>query len=244
VSPFAAPVAALQMLTRLPAPRLPAAPTPAVIATSSVFYPAIGAVLGLLGWGAFTLAHQVLPSSLAAGLVLVVLTVATGALHEDGLADSADAFGSQWTVADRLRVMKDSRIGTYGAAALVLAYGLRWQALALTGGLPLVVAQILSKLSIVALAAVGKPVGEGSGGTFARAVRGVHAAAAAAVSAVLLIPFFSWPLLQAAGTVLLVSAFAHFYFRSKLGGVTGDCLGAAAVANETAVLLIYAGAAS
>jgi len=231
------------MLTRLPTPSLTAAPSPATIAASSIFYPAVGALLGLLGWAVFSLVQSLLPSTIAAGFALLVLTLATGALHEDGLADSADAFGSQWTIPDRLRVMKDSRIGTYGAAALILAYGLRWQALALAGGPPLFVAQVLSKLSIVGLAA-GSPVGEGSGGTFARAVQGKQFALAGLVALALLVLLASPALVLSFAAVAFVSLLGHLYFRSKLNGVTGDCLGAAAVANETVVLLVYVGAAS
>lgn len=244
MSVFSPPITALQMLTRLPTPSLTAAPPPATIAASSIFYPAVGALLGLLGWAVLSLVQSVLPSTIAAGFALLVLTLATGALHEDGLADSADAFGSQWTIADRLRVMKDSRIGTYGAAALILAYGLRWQALALVGGAPLFVAQVLSKLSIVGLAAAGSPVGEGSGGTFARAVQGKHFAAASLVSVALLVLLASPALVSSFAAVAFVSLLAHLYFRSNLNGVTGDCLGAAAVVNETVVLLVYVGAAS
>jgi len=238
---IAAAITAVQMLTRVPTPPLAEAPDERTLAASSGFYPLVGAVLGLLGWGLFRAAEAVLPASLAAGLTLVFLTVATGALHEDGLADAADAFGSQWTVSDRLRVMKDSRIGTYGAAALVLAYGLRWQALAIAGGGPLLAAQVLSKWAIVGLAAAGEPVGEGSGGAFARVVGGRQFVAAGAAAALVLAPLFSVGLLSAALGVLTASLTAHAYFRSKLGGVTGDCLGAAAVVCETTVLLVYAG---
>lgn len=234
-------IAAVQMLTRLPTPRLAQAPDDRTLAASSTFYPAVGGLLGVLGWAALVLFETVLPASLAAGLVLVLLTIATGALHEDGLADAADAFGSQWTVADRLRVMKDSRIGTYGAAALVLAYGLRWQALTIVGGAPLLAAQALSKWAIVGLAAAGRPVAEGSGGAFARVVGGKQFLLSSIVVAIVAAAVYSPALAYAAAGVVAVALASHAYFRTKLGGVTGDCLGAAAVACETTVLLTYAG---
>ncbi len=75
-----------------------------------------------------------LTAPLAAGLALAVLVLSTGAFHEDGLADTADGFGGGTTRERKLEIMRDSRIGTYGGAALVLSLGLRWMAMATLAG--------------------------------------------------------------------------------------------------------------
>ncbi len=93
-------------------------------------YPLVGVVVGGLGAVTGALALWLgLPAPLAAGLVLLAMIAVTGALHEDGLADTADGFWGGWDRARRLEIMKDSQIGSYGVIALILSLGLRWSAL-------------------------------------------------------------------------------------------------------------------
>lgn len=94
------------------------------------YFPLVGACVGAWGALVYLAALRVLPASIAVGLSMAATLLATGAFHEDGLADSCDAFGGGYTRDDVLRIMHDSRIGTFGAVALIVALGLKWQALA------------------------------------------------------------------------------------------------------------------
>ncbi|HYS47969.1 MAG TPA: adenosylcobinamide-GDP ribazoletransferase, partial [Xanthobacteraceae bacterium] len=100
------------------------------LARASWAAPIAGALVGALGAGVYALAHAALGPLPAAGLAIATTIVATGALHEDGLADTADGFGAGPTPEHRLAIMRDSRIGTFGACALIISIGLRWAVLA------------------------------------------------------------------------------------------------------------------
>ncbi|WP_028771560.1 adenosylcobinamide-GDP ribazoletransferase [Shewanella waksmanii] len=88
---------------------------------ASRYFAAVGIVVGLISAFTYLLLAQWLPASIAIVAAMVMSVIATGGFHEDGLADTADGFGGGWTVDDKLAIMKDSRLGTYGALALVLA---------------------------------------------------------------------------------------------------------------------------
>ncbi len=235
-------IAAFQTLTRLPVPSAPQAPDDRTIALSALFYPWVGLLLGVAGWVVLRALTPHVGAPAAALAVLVVWALATGALHEDGLADVADAFGSQLDREGLLRVMKDSRIGAYGALALVLATLARWTlladlALAGDGLLALLASQSLGRAGVVALAAWAGPATQGMGSMLARSVGAVQVVGAWVPPAALLLwlgPPAVVPGCMAAS--LAVAAAAALYFRSRLGGVTGDCLGAAFILQEIAVL--------
>ena len=146
--------AALGLLTRLPLGHMASRGARAAWA-----WPLAGAVVAglaaLAGWVAGVLG---LTPALVAGLTLATGVAVTGALHEDGLADSADGLWGGWTRERRLEIMRDSRIGTYGVLALVFVTGLRWAALtaivaagALLG--PLLAAAMLSRAAMAVLMA-------------------------------------------------------------------------------------------
>lgn len=122
-------LAALQFLTRLPI-RLPRAVRPERML---VWFPLAGALIGLLTGAAAWVAAQALPLPIAGAVGVVVGLLITGAFHEDGLGDIADAFGGGWTTERRLEILKDSRQGSYGVAALVSSIGLR---MLLAGSVP------------------------------------------------------------------------------------------------------------
>ena len=139
------------MLTRLPLPHAPDAAF-ARQAAASWAYPVIGGVLGLLAATIWALCGALgLPDMLTAGLTLAALTVMTGALHEDGLADTADGLWGGRDATRRLEIMKDSRIGSYGVLALIFGTGLRWTALTAAGPAALIAACALSRGMLPAL---------------------------------------------------------------------------------------------
>jgi adenosylcobinamide-GDP ribazoletransferase len=231
-------LAALQFLTVIPV-RLAEPPAPA---RAAVAFPLVGALLGLLAAGLWRLLTPVLPRSLIALLVLAFLALLTGGLHEDGLADTADAFGGGHSREDILRILKDSRIGAFGALALVFAVLLRWQALVVMPAaqvLPaLVASQALPRAGLVLLAFLAGPATSGLGGSLAAEVRVTHALSAAALALAIAAAVWGVRAAPAAAACLFVVICARFYFRRRLGGVTGDCLGAACQLQEIAVLLV------
>lgn len=212
---------------------------------SSVYFPLVGLLLGL-GYCAAYVLFSLVASPLAAIILVVILHLfITGAFHEDGLADSVDALGGGYTVEKRLEIMKDSRIGTYGTVALVMALLLKVALLAEAEliWLALLVAPAVSRLTPLILMAClpyvtdpdkskSKPVADGFSRNRLLAAAGFVLLLAAGLSL--------WqPLLVPAAitAVLLVAVFWGSYLRSQLGGYTGDTLGAAVVFSELALLL-------
>ena len=116
-------------LTRLPVPGWVGWAEDRMLRASR-YFATVGALVGLGGGLVWWLAGQIAPAAVAAGLALAAIVLLTGALHEDGLADCADGLGGGETGAQALEIMRDSRVGSYGALALVLSVGLRWAALA------------------------------------------------------------------------------------------------------------------
>ena len=108
-----------------------APPAAGALARAAWAFPIAGLVVGLIGAIVYALAHRIgLPSWTAAALAVAATLLATGCLHEDGLADTADGFGGGKTREQKLEIMRDSRIGTYGVCALALSLLLRVGALA------------------------------------------------------------------------------------------------------------------
>jgi len=248
-------IVAVAFLTRLPVARLlslarmddPDQP-PKTLAQVAWAFPVVGVIVGGLAALAFMVAHAIGVHPLAAALIALAVGVAvTGALHEDGLADLADGFGGGATVDDKLVIMRDSAIGTYGMLALVFSIGIRAAALAGMSGagtaaISLITAAVVSRALVVGVmtglpAARNDGLGAGAGkpetGTF------LTAFAIAAVAAFVLSGAFAWVLLAAGGfAALAVTALA----KRQIGGHTGDVLGATQQVSETAILLAAAAA--
>ena len=238
---------ALGLLTRLP---LPASVFPSDSARPAAHaawaYPLAGAVVALIallvGSAAMILG---LPPAAAALLALLAGTIVTGAMHEDGLADCADGFWGGWTKERRLEIMKDSQIGTYGVIALIASFGLRWIALTLLFEaqtmLALIGAAMVSRAAMVAVMSLLP---------HARSTGLSHLTGAPTRSVVLLAgglgiaaAFFLLPM--AFGVLLMVATLSASWMaiaRAKIGGQTGDVLGATQQLSEIAVLLACAAA--
>lgn len=121
---------AIRFLTVLPVPASADAPQPDWLARAMKYFPIVGAGIGAASAIVFLIASEFWSPLIAALLAITTSIVLTSALHEDGLADTADSFGGGWTIEKRLTIMKDSRIGTYGALALGLGTALRIATLA------------------------------------------------------------------------------------------------------------------
>jgi adenosylcobinamide-GDP ribazoletransferase len=121
---------AVRFMTIIPVPSSNEAPEPDWLSRGVKYFPVVGIGIGLVSAAALLLAGAIWGPVVAALLAVMTSIAVTGALHEDGLADTADGFGGGWTKENRLTIMKDSRIGTYGAIALGLSVALRAAALA------------------------------------------------------------------------------------------------------------------
>jgi len=233
---------AIQTLTRIPLPMLEARVDSRTLARSALFYPLVGAMLGLMGLAVYGLLNLVLPQSIVALALVAFWALLTGGLHEDGLADTFDAFGSQRSREDILRVLKDSHIGTYGVVALILAIVSRWQLLALVrpAEIPfaLLASQVLPRAGMVALAYFAGAATNGSGGLLAKSLGPGHVAGAVLLALATLVPLWTFRPLVPAAVCLLLVALLRGYFQRKIGGITGDCLGAANQLQEIGILLV------
>ncbi|MFU8865858.1 MAG: adenosylcobinamide-GDP ribazoletransferase [Rhodobacterales bacterium] len=205
-------------------------------------WPLVGAALGgLAGLAALALLGLGLPASLTAGVCLALTAVMTGALHEDGLADTADGFWGGWEPARRLEIMKDSHIGSYGVLALILSLGLRWLALTLLfeAGLALPALIAVGALSRAVMPALMHALPAAREGGLSRSVgrvpfdTAVLGAALGAVLGLLSLGLIALPLVL----VVVACGFAiGALAQAKIGGQTGDVLGAAQQVAEIALL--------
>ena len=241
---------ALIFLTRLPLGRETALPPPALAGAMRAFPVAglligaiIGAVLVLSAWlGA--------PASVAVLIAIGAGLGLTGALHEDGLADIADGFGGGSTVERKLEIMRDSRIGTYGVLALILAVALKFATLASLAAhsvwlafAVMVAAAAVSRVAPAGILHLLAPArGDGLSAAAGRPGRStlLQAAAIAALISVIVL----WPVSFAFGLLAvplagLAGLFATAWLaRHQIGGQTGDVAGASQVVSELAILII------
>ncbi len=229
---------AMRFFTRLPLPAAP--PAPLNFNRIAWAVPVAGVAVGAVGAAVLGLTQFLgLPALVSAVLATASLVAATGALHEDGLADVADGFGGGHTRERKLEVMRDSRIGAYGAIALTLALLLRVGALAsaLSHGFPssaaaLMIVAVLSRAAaLMPLALIDPARADGAG---AAAGRLEPASFAAACGAALILAVLLGLLTVGAGRAIAaalasaVAAAAMTVLASRqIGGQTGDVAGAA-----------------
>jgi adenosylcobinamide-GDP ribazoletransferase len=238
-------ISAAGFLTRLPMP-LWVGWEEGRMLRASRYFAAIGALVGLAGGLVWFLAGQLLPTGVAAGMALAAMIGLTGALHEDGLADCADGLGGGKTEAQTLEIMRDSRVGTYGALALILSVGLRWAALAalapVWGVLALAIAAGIGRaLMVPATALAGYARTEGLGRSVAGGAGAVEVLAAIGTALVLAL-VGGWAGLIALVLAMAVAAAFLFLLVRRIGGYTGDGLGAIAQLGEIAAMVVLAGA--
>jgi len=208
-------------------------------------WPLAGVIVALLAGLTSVVALWLgLPASFAAGLAIVVQIVATGAMHEDGLADCADGFWGGWSADERLSIMKDSRVGTYGVLVLVMSIGLRWSALSILFAhgwifAPLIASAALSRAAMVAVMGWLPPArAEGLSATTGQPdPETVIMAALVGLVAAL---FFSGFAALVAGIFTGCSAWLlALLARNRIGGQTGDVLGASQQVCEIAALMAF-----
>jgi adenosylcobinamide-GDP ribazoletransferase len=239
--------AALRFFTRIPVPAW-VGHAEEQLNRAARWFPAIGWIVGGCGAGVTLTALQVWPAPIAVLLGMVAALLLTGAFHEDGLADTIDGLGGGWTREDALSIMKDSRIGSYGAIGIGMALLLKFAALVELAVLPaptlalvLVAGHAVSRFASTSLIhALDYARAEETGGKAkplaTRLGRGELAfAALCGLAPCLLLPWA--PVAVALGLVALVTLLAARTFVRRLGGYTGDCLGATQQLTEIAFYL-------
>ena len=236
----------LGVLTRLPV-YIGVSPEDFSIAEASRFFPVVGALIGLIAglvlwigsWFEF-------PSMVLALFALLAMTLVTGALHEDGLADTFDGLGGGTTREQKLLIMRDSQIGSYGVMALLFGFGLRWAALSEITEIgidaaiyALIAAAAASRAALPGImhyipvaqedglsAGAGKP-------SFDRAI----VATLIGVAFLLFLLGFQASIV-ALGLAVLVTGLFVYFVATRIGGQTGDVLGATQQIAETTILLV------
>jgi len=206
------------------------------------YFPVVGLAVGTATAGIYRLLSAHLPIAVISLVIVLFSTLVTGGLHEDGLADAADAFGGGWNRQQVLDIMRDSRIGSYGALALI--FSVAGRVLLLTyipaGSFVqyVICAEVLCRWVMlplgIALAAARDR--DGQGARFAHHISGVSLAVGTLISlgvaAFMLQLSAAWPI-AAASTVTL---FSGLYYKKRIGGITGDCFGAT---SQVTLLAVY-----
>jgi len=233
---------AISFFTRIPV-RLPADITPAQLNKASRYFALVGLLVGLICSLFYMVSVEFLPKSIAVLIAMAVSLLVTGAFHEDGWADVWDGFGGGWSIEQKLDIMKDSRLGTYGAAALFIILLLKFQSLMALASpiIALILANTLSRvvatsliynMPYVALDATSKvkPLAQhlSSKSLSFLLVTG------------LLVSLWFLPLMECLllfAVLFVFRAILVAWFTRQLGGYTGDCLGAAQQSSEVVIYL-------
>lgn len=219
----------------------------ASLANAIVFFPFVGFLIGLVTAAVWYVSSLILPASVSAGLAILAGLLLTGGLHEDGFADCADGLGGTVSREKSLEIMRDSRIGTYGGLALIISVGLRWMCLAtlspVIGACALLITHTASRSAMtlaMKLSEYARPEGLGkmASGDISNASFAITLSAALICGLV----FAGFSGLIAVSLALLLSWCFLKYLEARLGGYTGDGLGAMQQTAEITTLIALAGA--
>lgn len=235
-------LAAIQYFTRLPVPAW-VGHGQAALEDAARYFPAVGLLIGGIGAAILLAACRFWPMPAAVVISMIATVLATGAFHEDGLADSIDGLGGARNRIRSLQIMKDPRIGVFGAAALMLILLLRFTALSAmpvrTAALALIAGNTVSRLGGV-LIMITLPYARS--GTTSRSSPLVRSISTMSILIGCLTTAFALYPLQLRGVagaiaVLIVCWFWRGYIKHRLGGYTGDTVGAAQQFGECAFCL-------
>lgn len=242
--------AALRFFTRLPVPGW-VGHSAKQLNHAARYFPLVGIVVGAIGAAVTELALLALPIGIAVVLGMAATVLVTGGFHEDGFADACDGFGGGWEKAQVLAIMKDSRVGSYAVIGLILLLSAKWMTLVEIDGafgppflaLALLAGHAVSRLAATVLiffmdyardendvSAKSRPLAQ------AMTPGELGIAATCGLAPCLLLPWAD--VLLALAAVALVTLLAARYFRRRIGGYTGDCLGAT---QQLAELAFYLG---
>jgi adenosylcobinamide-GDP ribazoletransferase len=231
---------ALSFLTRLPIQSEEL--TSVELARSIPWFPVAGIFIGGLVAVVYGLGVQGLPPSLSATLAVFIGAAVTGGFHEDGLGDTFDALGGGWSSDQMLEIMKDSRQGTFGVLAIVGSMFVRVVALAelstSIGIWTLVLAHVLARGAVVGVMVLSTPVAtNGLGAAYARELHRPSGIASTLVTAFAALAIWGINGVVVVGVVIVVVGLFMVWVHNKIGGYTGDILGAAEQFGEMAIMV-------
>ncbi|MBL8471642.1 MAG: adenosylcobinamide-GDP ribazoletransferase [Rhodocyclaceae bacterium] len=236
--------AALRFFTRLPVPAW-VGHSQEQLDKASRYFPLVGVLVGMIGAAVSTALALRLPLSLAVIAGIAATLLATGAFHEDGFADMVDGFGGGWEKSRVLEIMKDSRIGSFGAIAIALMLLAKYSALMEIGaggnliglGSALVAGHALSRFASTTLIYALEYVREDETSKSKPLARRLSLGELALAGLFGLAPCFLLATPQALAGIALaavITLLAARHFLRRIGGYTGDCLGAAQQMSELA----------
>jgi adenosylcobinamide-GDP ribazoletransferase len=231
---------ALAFLTRIPINHGPQIS----LRRSAALFPLVGALIGLVGGLVFYVSSAILPPLVSASISILVTVAITGAFHLDGLADICDGLIGGWNREERLKILKDSRHGTYGVAAISLQLILQvclLSALSPRDGLfTLIVLHTLSRLVPIFLMLIPATSGhDGMGASISREIGAKEPLVGSLITVLLIAPIMGLNfLLLSAILFLTLSIFALWVIR-KIGGMVGDAFGAGEQISETMILFFF-----
>lgn len=243
--------AAFTFMTRLPVGPL-ASHDPADLPASAAYFPLVGLLVGLLGGAAYLLAQRIWAPPVAVLLSIIVTVRATGAFHEDALADALDGFGGGWSRDQVLAIMKDSRVGSYALVGVVLIIALKFATLTAAASVaaPREIAAVIvaghtlgrwSSLPLIRWQPYVRPTVPGerpsAGRPFVASVSNVRLVAGSVITLAIIVATLGTSAWIAGLVTIGVTALAARYFSRRIGGITGDALGAANQLVEVAVYL-------
>jgi len=231
---------AQMFLTRLPSPRS-IKWSDSELAASTPYFPVVGIVVGLIASLAWLVGYAGWGPHLAALFAVAASILATGAFHEDGLADAADGIGGAFTIEKKLAIMRDSRVGTYGSVALILIVAAKVFALTMVELISVpgifITAHVVARWSSLPLIYNNTYVREqGTGKPFAATVTSQRLIAVSLFTLTCVIFFVQMKAIAVALVAVTTVLVSQWYVRRKLGGITGDVLGAV---NSITELLVY-----
>jgi adenosylcobinamide-GDP ribazoletransferase len=231
---------AFAFLTRIPINHKPEIS----IQRSAVWFPLVGWVIGGVTGLLFYFLSQGIPALPAAAITILFSTLITGGFHQDGLADTFDGLVGGWNTEDRLRILKDSRHGTYGVLSITLQLIIQISLLSTlspkVGAIAIITAHTLGRLvPIYFMLAPAVPTHEGMGATYSRAVAARDVVASTLLTIALLFGLIGAHLFIAAVIVAIVGLAFLAYVKKKIGGVLGDVLGASEQIAESFILLYF-----
>jgi len=238
---------ALSFFTRLPVPKTMQY-SPELLSQSSRYFSLIGLLLGAILAFSYFAVTTIFSAQISILLMMSLSLFLTGAFHEDGLADMADGFGGGYSKEQCLAIMKDSRIGTYGAVTLIMAFALKFTLLMTLASydlsvilMTIILSQSLSRAVAASLIISIPYVSEDQQNKSKRLATEQSVKSSVVLLFIGCLPLWFYPLEIAFicfGVLFIFRWIFQQWLMKKIGGFTGDCLGAAQQASEILILLV------
>lgn len=239
----------LSFYTRIPCPKW-VKYSPHNLNKSRKYLPLIGLLIGAIAAITFFVSRLILPVSVSIALSMIAVVYLTGAFHEDGLADCADGFGGGWEKAQVLTIMKDSRMGAYGTISLILVLGLKfillWELQQISEGLMLMalvmghsLSRLMSSLTMQYYDYVSETATSKSKSVTSVKLSGLEMIWSIFPVALAMLFLAKLGLFVSVFPLVLLAWVLAKYYQKRIGGYTGDCLGATQQLTEVFYYLVF-----